>query len=197
MPIIDGAIILLRLAIIAIIGSALRSSASSSDGVSGLPSEVANSVNSGRYASSVVCAQAPEVTGTISGDGPSKPVRSRTCSSAIWASSPSLMRTLGSMLASACATGGSQPGELACSIPVERALTGQRLGQIAEHREVLERVLGPWSVCHEVSLRPASALASVVMTVASTTTRTYGVGQRWRRRSRAARAPPPHTAVQI
>ncbi len=48
MPIIEGAIILLRLAIIAIIGSALRSISSESDGVIGLPSDVASSVNSGR-----------------------------------------------------------------------------------------------------------------------------------------------------
>ena len=48
MPIIDGAIILLRPAIIAIIGSALRSRASASDESTGLPRDVANSVNSGR-----------------------------------------------------------------------------------------------------------------------------------------------------
>ena len=59
MPIIDGAIIWLRPAIIAIICS----SPISVPAAGGRPSDTASSVNSGRYASSVRCAQTPLVTG--------------------------------------------------------------------------------------------------------------------------------------
>ena len=47
------------------------------------------------------------------------------------------------------ATCGGQPGELPCRIPVEWTLTSERSGQVAEHGEVLERVLGLGSVSHD------------------------------------------------
>ncbi len=53
------------------------------------------------------------------------------------------------MLASPAPPVAASACELSGGVPVERALTGQRPGKVAEHREVLERVLGPWSVCHE------------------------------------------------
>ena len=60
MPSIEGAIIWLRPAIIASIGS--EASSSSSSLTAGLrPSDTASSVNNGRYASSACCAHAPGV----------------------------------------------------------------------------------------------------------------------------------------
>ena len=58
MPIIDGAIIWLRPAIIAIIGSSASCVDLVAPARARLPSDAASSVNSGRYASSVRCAHA-------------------------------------------------------------------------------------------------------------------------------------------
>ena len=40
------------------------------------------------------------------------------------------------------AAGGRQQGELSCRVPVQRALPGQRPGEVAEHRQAGERVAG-------------------------------------------------------
>jgi len=97
MPIIDGAIIWLRPAIIAIIGS-LDASGSAA---AGRPSDTASSVKSGRYASSVRCAHTPGVVSSSWAVGVSNPVTSRTCISAIGARLSNAMRTRGSTFCSA------------------------------------------------------------------------------------------------
>ena len=149
MPIIDGAIILLRLAIIAIIGSALRSML----------------VGVGRR---------HRLAERRSHLGEQRPVRlERLLRPRPGRDGDDLGRRaveagevadvelgdLGQLaeldanarvdVGLAGSAGCRQPGELPGGVPVERALAGQRPGKVAEHREVLERVLGPWSVCHE------------------------------------------------
>ena len=180
MPIIDGAIILLRLAIIAIIGSALSSMLVGSDGVDRLaerggqlgeqrsvrlerslrPRARRDRNDLGRWA-----VEAGQVANVQFGD-------------------------LG-QLAELDAHGGidvdlggatrcGEPGELPGRIPVERALTGQRTCQIAEHRKVLERVLGLRSVCHE--REPTACVGASVRRHDRRFDDNHGVGQRRLRR---------------
>ena len=57
------------------------------------------------------------------------------------------MRTAGSTLASAsCCPSDGELGELAGGVPVQRTLPGERLGEVAEHRDVGERVVPPSGV---------------------------------------------------
>ena len=73
------------------------------------------------------------------------------------ASSSNANRTAGSTLASGAPPVAPSLGELAGGVPVERALTGERLGQVAEHRQsgegigpLLRRVVvghGPDAMC--------------------------------------------------
>ena len=194
MPIIDGAIILLRLAIIAIIGSASRSSRrrrtvrrlAERGGQLGeqrpvrLERALRPCARRDRHDLGDGAVEAGEVADVHLGD----------------------LGELAELDAHArvdvglgCSTGGRQRGELARRVPVERSLAGKRPGEIAEHRQVLERVVGPWSVCHNASLRPVSALASVAMTVASTTT-TVWVSDGSRRSWSACPAPASTAAAR-
>ena len=71
------------------------------------------------------------------------------------------MRTAGSTLGSLAPPLLARRGELAGSVPVQRALAGERLGEVAEHGQVGERVVaervvargGGVTVCHGRSLR--------------------------------------------
>ncbi len=91
-------------------------------------------------------------------------ITSATWSRAIWASSPYLMRTVGSMLgdvvapvpASSPPPRGSDRGELPCGVPVERALSRQRPGEVAEQRqsrEGIDRLAGFVVIGHGAMLR--------------------------------------------
>ena len=61
---------------------------------------------------------------------------SATWNQAMRARSANAMRTAGSTFGLGRAAGGAELGELAGGVPVQRALAGQRLGQVAEHREL-------------------------------------------------------------
>ena len=94
-PSIAGASILLMPAIICAIGSLTGVS-----DLAGAPSEVASSVNSGRYASSVSCVHCPGVSSFGSGKSTGEPITSLTWSPAIRASSAYASRIAGSTLCS-------------------------------------------------------------------------------------------------
>ena len=140
MPIIDGAIIWLRPDSIAIIGSSAGASAS---GAGGRASDTANSVNSGRYASSVRCAQTPVVT--ISSRAPtwSKPVTSRTCISTIGVRFSYAILTVGSTL----------PEPLAPADPASAPVAG--VEAIVANCRAASQLSGPWP-CRALARSPKS-----------------------------------------